>query len=173
MVDAIANFLTSGGIDEFVATHDWAWPLGEILHFFGMALLIGTVGLVDARMLGIGKGIPIKSLEKFIPLGVIGFIINLLTGIMFVAGNPVGGPQEYLTNLAFQLKMLCVLIAGLNLLAFYALGVAKKANAVEPGGDAPLSAKVVAVISLLLWFGVIYFGRFIMYNDTLLYAWGL
>ena len=138
-----------------------------------MALLIGTVGLVDARMLGIGKGIPIKSLEKFIPLGVIGFIINLLTGIMFVAGNPVGGPQEYLTNLAFQLKMLCVLIAGLNLLAFYALGVAKKANAVEPGGDAPLSAKVVAVISLLLWFGVIYFGRFIMYNDTLLYAWGL
>ena len=173
MVETIANFLTSGGIDEFVASHDYAWPLGEILHFFGMALLIGTVGLVDARVLGIGKGIPIKSLEKFIPLGVIGFIINLLTGIMFVAGNPVGGPQEYLTNLAFQLKMLCVLIAGLNLLAFYALGVAKKANAVEPGGDAPLSAKVVAVISLLLWFGVIYFGRFIMYNDTLLYAWGL
>jgi len=173
VIDAISNFLTSGPIDEFVASHDYAWPLGEILHFFGMALLIGSVGLVDARMLGIGKGIPIKSLEKFIPLGVIGFIINLLTGIMFVAGNPVGGPQEYLTNLAFLLKMLCVLIAGLNLLAFYALGIAKKANAVEPGGDAPMSAKVVAAVSLLLWFGVIYFGRFIMYNDTLLYAWGL
>jgi hypothetical protein len=98
VLDAIANFLTSGGIDEFVATHDWAWPLGEILHFFGMALLIGSVGLVDLRMLGVGKGIPIKSLEKFIWLGVIGFIINLLTGIMFVAGNPVGGPQEYLTR---------------------------------------------------------------------------
>jgi hypothetical protein len=173
VIDAISNFLTSGPIDEFVASHDYAWPLGEILHFFGMALLIGSVGLVDARMLGIAKGIPIKSLEKFIPLGVIGFIINVLTGIMFVAGNPVGGPQEYLTNLAFLLKMLCVLIAGLNLLAFYALGIAKKANAVEPGGDAPTSAKVVAVVSLLLWFGVIYFGRFIMYNDTLLYAWGL
>ena len=155
MVDAIANFLTSGGIDEFVATHDWAWPLGEILHFFGMALLIGSVGLVDLRMLGVGKGIPIKSLEKFIPLGIIGFIINVLTGIMFVAGNPVGGPQEYLLNLALQLKMLCVLIAGLNLLAFYALGIAKKANAVEPGGDAPVSAKVVGVVSLLVWFGVI------------------
>jgi hypothetical protein len=92
---------------------------------------------------------------------------------MFVAGNPVGGPQEYLTNLAFLLKMGCVLIAGLNLLAFYALGIAKQADAVEPGGDAPMSAKVVAVVSLLTWFGVIYFGRFIMYNDTLLYAWGL
>jgi hypothetical protein len=128
-----------------------------------MALLIGSVGLVDARILGIGKGIPIKSLERFVPLGVIGFIINMLTGIMFVAGNPVGGPQEYLTNLALQLKMLCVLIAGLNLLAFYALGIAKQANAVEPGGDAPMSAKVVAVV-FVLWFGVIYFGRFIMYR---------
>ena len=173
MVDAIANFLTSGPIDEFVATHDWAWPLGEILHFFGMALLIGSVGLVDARILGIGKGIPIKSLERFVGLGVIGFVINLLTGIMFVAGNPVGGPQEYLTNLAFQLKMLCVLIAGVNVLLFYALGIAKAANSVGPSGDAPTSAKVVAVVSLVLWFGVIYFGRFIMYNDTLLYAWGL
>ena len=173
MIDAIANFLTAGPFDEFVATHDWVWPLCEMLHFFGMALLIGSVGLVDIRMLGIGKGIPIKSLERFIPLGIVGFVINVLTGLLFVAGNPVGGPQEYLTNLALQLKMLCVLIAGLNLLAFYALGIAKRANAVEPGGDAPLSAKVVAAVSLLLWFGVIYFGRFIMYNDTLLYAWGL
>ena len=173
MVDAIANFLTAGPFDEFVATHDWVWPFCEMLHFFGMALLIGSVGLVDARMLGIGKGIPIKSLERFIPLGVIGFVINLLTGILFVAGNPVGGPQEYLLNLSLQLKMVCILIAGLNLLAFYALGIAKKANAVEPGGDAPTSAKVVAAVSLVLWFGVIYFGRFIMYNDTLLYAWGL
>ena len=61
----------------------------------------------------------------------------------------------------------------LRRLSFYALGIAKKANATEPYGDAPLSAKIVAVVSLLLWFGVIYFGRFIMYNDTLLYAWGL
>ena len=43
-------------------------------------MLIGSVGLVDARMLGLGKGIPIKALEKFIPIGVAGFIINLLTG---------------------------------------------------------------------------------------------
>jgi len=173
VVDAIASFLTAGPFDEFVATHDWVWPLCEILHFFGMALLIGSVGLVDARMLGIGKGIPIKSLEKFIPLGIIGFVINLLTGLLFVAGNPVGGPQEYLLNIALIIKMVCVLVAGLNLLAFYALGIAKKANAVEPGGDAPTSAKVVAVVSIVLWFGVIYFGRFIMYSDTLLYAWGL
>jgi hypothetical protein len=69
--------------------------------------------------------------------------------------------------------MVLVLIAGLNLLAFYALGIARRADAVAPDGIAPPSAKLVAALSLLLWFGVIYFGRFIMYNDTLLYALGL
>ena len=173
MMDAITRFMLSTGIDNFVATQDWVWPVCEILHFFGMALLIGSVGLVDLRMLGIAKGVPIKAPERFIPLGVIGFVINATTGFIFVAGNPVGGPQEYLTNLAFQIKMVLILIAGLNLLAFYVTGIARQADAVTPEGIAPTSAKVVAALSLLLWFGVIFFGRFIMYNDTLLYALGL
>jgi hypothetical protein len=173
MMDAITQFMLSTGIDNFVATQDWVWPVCEILHFFGMALLIGSVGLVDLRMLGIAKGVPIKALERFIPLGVIGFLVNATTGFIFVAGNPVGGPQEYLTNLAFQIKMVLILIAGLNLLAFYVTGIARQADAITPEGIAPMSAKVVAALSLLLWFGVIFFGRFIMYNDTLLYALGL
>jgi hypothetical protein len=172
-MNAIAQFLVSGGIDEYVAAHDWVWPVCEILHFFGMALLIGSVGLVDIRVLGIAKGVPIKSLERFVPLGVIGFAVNLLTGIVFVAGNPVGGPQEYLGNLAFQIKMILILIAGVNLLLFYVTGIARAADAVAPDGTAPVSAKVVAAVSLIVWFGVIFFGRFIMYNDTLLYALGL
>lgn len=173
MMDAITQFMLSTGIDNFVATQDWVWPVCEILHFFGMALLIGSVGLVDLRMLGIAKGVPIKALERFIPLGVIGFFVNAITGFIFVAGNPVGGPQEYLTNLAFQIKMILIVIAGLNLLAFYVTGIARQADAVTPEGVAPTSAKLVAGLSLLLWFGVIFFGRFIMYNDTLLYALGL
>jgi hypothetical protein len=172
-MEALAQFLVSGSLDEFVVTHDWVWPVCEILHFFGMALLIGSVGLVDARILGIAKGVPIKALERFVPLGVIGFVVNLTTGIIFVSGNPVGGPIEYLTNLAFQLKMALVLIAGLNVLAFYVTGIARATDAVAANGNAPVSAKVVAALSLVAWFGVIFFGRFIMYNDTLLYALGL
>ena len=173
MVDFFIRLLLSTGVNDYVATHDWVWPVCEILHFFGMALIIGTIGLVDLRILGVGKGIPIKSLEKFVPLGVIGFCINLLTGLTFVGGNPVGGPQEYLTNLAFLLKMCLILVAGVNLLAFYALGIARSANDVAPDGTAPVGAKVVASVSLVAWIGVIIFGRYIMYNDTLLYFLGL
>src|SRR4029078_413036 len=114
MVETIAHLMLKTGLSTSVATHDWVWPVCEILHFFGMAAIIGTVGLVDARMLGIGKGIPIASLERFVQMGVLALVLNMVTGFIFVAGNPVGGPQEYLTNLAFLIKMTLIVIAGVN-----------------------------------------------------------
>jgi hypothetical protein len=172
-MEAFSDFLISTGIGDYVAAHDWVWPFCETLHFIGMCTLLGTVGAVDLRILGVAKGIPIKVLEKFIPLGVIAFAVNLITGFIFIAGNPVGGPMEYLTNLSLQLKMLVVLIAGINLLIFYVTGIEKKLEGVPADGNAPAGAKAVAVVSLTAWIFVIIFGRFIMYNDTLLYALGL
>jgi hypothetical protein len=113
------------------------------------------------------------GLEKLIPIGVVGFVLNVGSGFVFIAGNPSGGPIAYLGNLAFQIKMLLILVAGANLFAYYFTGIARTANGVPVGGDAAPAAKAVAIVSLVCWFGVIYFGRMIMYNDTLLYALGL
>ena len=172
-MEALASFLTATGLDNFVAAHDWVWPLCETLHFVGMAVLIGTIGVVDLRILGVAKGLSIHVLEKLVPLGVIAFIVNATTGFVFIAGNPVGGPEEYLSNLSLQLKMLAVAIAGITVLIFYVTGIERALAGVPSNGDAPTSAKIVAAVSLLAWFGVILFGRLIMYNDTLLYALGL
>ena len=81
--------------------------------------------------------------------------------------------SEYLTNLSLQIKMSLVLIAGINVLIFYLTPIARELAAIEPNGEAATNAKVVAAVSLVAWFGVIFFGRLIMYNDTLLYALGL
>ena len=169
----LSDLLVSTPLDAFVNGNDWAWPLFEIFHFVGMALLIGTVGLVDLRVLGFGKGIPIAQLERLIPWGIAGFVMNAATGFVFVAGNPVGGPMYYLTNLALQIKLVLILLAGVNLFIFYFGGIARATDAVPADGEAPASAKVIAGVSLVLWFSVIFFGRLIMYNDTLLYALGL
>jgi len=172
-MEAFSDFLISTGIGDFVAAYDWVWPFCETLHFVGMCVLLGTVGVVDLRILGVAKGIPIHMLEKFIPLGVIAFIVNAITGFIFIAGNPVGGPMEYLMNLSLRIKMAIVLIAGINLLIFYATGIEKKVAGVPADGNAPGSAKAVAAVSIFAWIMVIVMGRFIMYNDTLLYAFGL
>jgi hypothetical protein len=171
-MEALVELLSIDAMAAFVNDTSWVWPVCEILHFAGMALLIGTVGFLDLRILGFAKSIPISSLSKLVPLGIAGFVTNAVTGFVFVTGNPVGGPIDYLGNLAFQLKMLLVLLAGVNLAAFYLAGISRAADAVPAGGDAPRAAKVVAASSLAFWFGVIYLGRMVMYNDTLLYAVG-
>jgi len=173
VLEAIADGLLIFGLGPWVNDHDWVWIVCEIFHFTGMALLIGAVGIIDLRLLGICKGLPIARLEALVPLGVLGFVLNAVSGFVFVAGSPVGGPMDYLGNLAFQIKMLFMLVAGINLLAFYATGISREASGVGPAGDTEPNAKLVAVVSLVAWFAVIFFGRLIMYNDTLLLALGL
>jgi hypothetical protein len=172
-MEALADWLTLPGVGAFVRSSNWVWPIGEIFHYLGMALLLGTVGFLDLRILGLGKGIPMRALSKLVPLGVLGFALNLITGLMFVTGNPLGKPIDYFTNLAFELKMLLILLAGLNLIVFYVAGISRRIDALPADADAPAAAKVVAALSLVFWIGVIYFGRMIMYNATLLYSFGL
>ena len=172
-MESLAAALDSLNIASLVNAADWLWPVAEMFHFIGMALLIGTVGLLDARVLGFFRGIPISSLERFVPLGVAAFVVNAITGFIFVAGNPIGGSIVYLTNHAFLIKLILILIAGINLLAWYVTGIAASAKATAPEGDVVPAARVIAGVSVVMWLGVIIFGRLIMYNDTLLYALGL
>lgn len=172
-LQALSNAIATLNLDDPVSYYSWAWPVGEILHFTGMAVLIGTIGVIDARILGLFKGIPVRALERLAWIGAVAFAVNAITGFIFIAGNPIGGPMEYLGNLSLQLKMLLILIAGINLAAFYFTGLAKRSNEVGAEESAPTGAKVVAAVSLVCWIGVICFGRLIMYNDTLLWALGM
>jgi hypothetical protein len=119
-----------------------------------MALLMGVVGVIDLRMLGVFKRMSFAPLHRLLPWGIAGFVINLLTGFMFFAGDP----YQYKDNIAFWFKMLFIAVAGMNVLLFY-LTVFKKVETMGPGDDAPLAAKAIAVASLVLWFGVMYWGR--------------
>ena len=93
----------------------WAWPVLESLHFIGMSVLIGTIGLFDLRLLGFARGVPYAALHRLIPLGIAGYTLNLLTGICFLSGTP----DQYLFNLAFRSKVTFMLVAGLNVVFFY------------------------------------------------------
>ena len=61
----------------------WLFPMAEILHFMGLSLLIGSLLVVDCRLLGIVRGFPVAAVYRFLPLALAGFGINLVTGIMF------------------------------------------------------------------------------------------
>lgn len=153
-MDSFANWLKSTPLSSFVVDYFWVWPASETLHFIGLALLVGIVGTIDLRLLGVGKGMSLASLHRLLPWAILGFIINLITGILFFAGDPF----QYVHNPAFQMKMLFILLAGMNVLVFY-LTVFGKAGKLGAGDDAPMPAKVIAAFSLFLWIGVMYWGR--------------
>ena len=161
----LRTWLEWPSVAAFIARYTWAWPLGETFHFFGIILLIGGIGMFDLRLLGVAKQLPVNAVRRLLPWGVTGFIICVVTGLMFVTGvraNVPSSPYDVIkSNIWLQMKFLFIALAGLNLLAFYVTGMNRKVDDLGPGANAPALAKVIAAASLFLWLGVIYFGRLI------------
>jgi uncharacterized membrane protein len=131
----------------------WGWPASETVHFIGLSLLFGVVLLVDLRMLGFMKGIPYSTLHRLLPWGVLGFGVNVVTGMLFFIGAP---PDFYMNNPTFIWKLALILVAGANALYFT---VVEHAWTVEAGDTPPAAAKVAAASGILLWVGVIFCGQ--------------
>lgn len=161
MNDAI-NEITASALHLFITSNSWVWPTLEMIHFFGLCLLFGSLLIVDLRTVGFARKVPIKAADTLIAITLIGFTLNVMTGVMFV----VGDPGRYFVNIAFKIKMTAIVIAGLNAL-FYFIAVQPKIRAGMDSKDLPAYAKVVAVLSLLLWTSVIVLGRMIPYVEDL------
>jgi uncharacterized membrane protein len=145
-----------------VSKYWWAFMMD--LHFIGLALLIGTVGILNLRILGFEKRLTGASLHRLMPWAMAGFGINVLTGTLAF----IGMPAYYTFDAAFWLKILAVLLLGVNAAAFYLTDAFESVERLGPGDDAPRLAKVIAGSSLFLWFAVITLGRYIQsYADTL------
>lgn len=156
-VDLFLQFSQGTGIYQFMNSV-WGWPIVESLHFIGLCMLLGTVGVFDLRMLGLGKGIALVDLHKLVPIGVAGYLLNLVTGIMFFTT----APDQYLFNPAVQTKFSLMILAGINVLLFYTTTV-QAARATTAMNSAPVRAKIIATVSLACWCGVIICGRLITY----------
>src|SRR5205814_10131345 len=137
-------WVRSTALHHFVADHAWVWPLSETLHYLGLSLLLGTVGMFDLRVLGMGRGIPPATLHKLIPLGIAGYIVNILTGIVFFSGFP----EQYFYNPSFQWKAAFMAVAAANVAFFYLSQAFREVKMMPAGADAPFRAKIVAGTSL-------------------------
>ncbi len=149
---------------ELMTASKWWWAFMMDLHFVGLVLLIGTVGILDLRVLGFAKQIPIAALHRLVPWALAGFGVNLVTGVLAFTGMDL----YYTYDAAFWLKMLAIMLLGLNVAAFYLTGAFESVERLGPGDDAPPLAKFIAASSLILWFTVITLGRYIQsFSDTI------
>lgn len=155
----ILAWLRDTAIGAFVRNSTWAFPFLQSVHFVGMALLVGIVGAIDLRVLGVARAVPLAPLHRLLPLAFVGFGLNLVSGVFFFCHDP----WVYAFNTAFRIKLLLVLVAGLNAL-WFRLGVFLDLEAWGPGIDASVLAKVISAMSLAIWIAVITAGRYIAFT---------
>jgi hypothetical protein len=161
MIETLVRAIEGGTINTWVLSTFWLWPLLEIIHFIGLSLLLGSILVVDLRLAGFLRQIDLLSTHRLLPWAAAGFVMNLISGVLFFFGDP----GRYSINIGFQIKMVLVLLAGLNVLVF-ALKINPRIRNWDPHGDTTVLAKTVAWVSLAVWTGVLLLGRLIPYIGT-------
>lgn len=153
-MDAFVAWVQATRLSQAIVFSTWIWPLCEIIHFVGLALVIGIAGFFDVRLLGFFRRVPVIAARELMPFAIAGFLLNLTTGLVFLIGHP----EQYAHNVAWWFKVGFLLVAGLNAFAFEK-AVAPRLARLGEDEDTPLGAKIIGAVSLFAWFGVLYFGR--------------
>lgn len=155
--------LENSGLAEWLQYSAYAYPVIESAHVVGVALLFGTLLIVDLRLVGLRlMSQSISSLThatlKFTWLG---FVIAVATGFMMFSERAT----HYITNFEFLSKMGFLVLAGINMLIFEFLTRRSLADWDE-GQPIPGKVKLAGFLSLAFWIGVIVFGRLIGFADA-------
>ncbi len=146
-VGAVANWVSL----PWIASHPIAYPALEVLHIVGIALLVGSLLLLELRVWGLGAELPIRPLAKLaLAVTVAGFLLVVVSGVLMFMGNPV----ELLSNRAFLIKLGLVHLAGLNAAWFHGRDSLARCDGL---------ARAQTLMSMGLWFGAIVCGRWIAY----------
>jgi hypothetical protein len=153
MLESFLEWLVSSPIANAMNGPEWAFPVVQSCHFIGFALLIGTIAIVDLRLLGFGMRhqTAAELASDFAPWTRAGLAVMLTTGLLMFSADAV----HYHFNPSFQFKMTCLLAA----IVFH-FTVHRK---VTSSPVSPLVDKLVAGLSLTLWTAVIAGGRMIAF----------
>lgn len=157
-VFAIAEWLENTAVGEVIRTSDFLFPLLESLHVLGVALVFGTILIVDARLMGWGsRGQPAAAvLKQSVRWTWIGFMTALVTGGLLFLSDAT----TYVFNAPFQIKMSLLLLAGINMIIFEAVLVRSIAQWDREVGI-PWRIRLSGALSLTFWTSIVAFGRFI------------
>lgn len=152
-MDTFVSWLQTTRLSHAIVFNTWIWPACETIHFVGLTLVIGLVGFFDARLMGFFKRVPVAAARELMPFAIVGFLLNLTTGLVFLIGHP----EQYAHNVAWWWKVACLGLAGLNALVFEVAVRPRTINVMD--GDTPAAAKIIGAVSIAAWFGVLYWGR--------------
>lgn len=151
----LENSIISTTIREWI----WLYPIIETIHILALALLFGSVAMFDLRLLGFSRQLLVTDMaQHLLPWTYVSFGAVVLSGCLLFAVDA----SEIAANPAFRLKLLLIAGTGINA-AFFHAGAYRSVKLWNRGVQAPGVVRLTAVLSLILWVGVIVCGRLIAY----------
>lgn len=137
----------------------WLYPAVETMHIAGIALLFGSIAVLDLRLIGFSRSIAVRRLAAHVlPWTAASFALIVPSGLaMFVAHA-----TEFISNPVFALKMSLIFGAGVNAAVFHS-GVFRNSNTWDVDVPPPAAARAAGAISLAIWLSVIACGRLLAY----------
>lgn len=137
----------------------WLYPAVEIVHIWGFVLLVGSVAMLDLRLLGLSRQVSVRRLSwHLLPWTWGALLLIVPTGaLMFMAHA-----GDLISNNAFLLKLALIFTAAINAAVFH-LGTFRSVERWDHGAATPPAAKLHAALSLIIWMGVIACGRLLAY----------
>ena len=143
-------------------TSRYVYPVVNALHIMGLATLFGAILAFDLRLLGVGAGVPLRPLAKYLPrVAACGLAVAVLTGALLFSVKPF----DYVDNGAFLIKIGLVLAGTLHAVAVHLSSgwQAQLGGGIEGGVAIGSGLKVSAALSLLIWVAAIVAGRWIAF----------
>jgi hypothetical protein len=159
----VIDWVQNTPVATFMQVSEWAFPAVESLHVIALTVVLGTIAIVDLRLLGVPH-------TRYPITAVIGdclrwtwgaFALAVVTGVLMFTTNA----QSYYSNLPFRIKMLLLLLAGANMVVFE-LRTFRTVSAWDQDRVSPLAGKIAGALSLTLWIAIVAFGRWIGFTKV-------
>lgn len=162
-IAAFLKALEGSGLATKIRESLLLFPLLESTHVIGLALVFGTIAIIDLRLIGLASSQ--RSFKRMysdiLKWTWAAFALTALTGaLMFITNATV-----YYHNFYFRTKMLLLVLAGINMGAFE-LTLGRKVESWDKAPSAPPLGRAVGVLSIALWIAVIFMGRLIGFTTT-------
>jgi hypothetical protein len=139
----------------------WIFPVIETTHVMALSLSVGTIAMIDLRLVGLAmRKVAVSEISKqLLPWALIGFGIMFSTGLLLFVAQPL----KCYANIFFPIKMGLILLAGLNALVFQVTIYPTLVNW-DQSPVPPFWARLMGALSLVLWVGVVAAGRTMAYK---------
>lgn len=157
-VTSVLDWIESFSLSVWLRESPSIWSSATVLtlHTMGMAVLVGASGLLDMRLLGVGRNTPLSAYRWVFRVVTIGLIVNVITGVLLFVKNAT----SWGTAIPFLVKMLFVAASVATLVPIRSLVLRSSGDG---QGDVGGNGRLLAVASIVAWSGAVTAGRLLAY----------